>query len=140
MKKRVLVVDDHEDILEVVKMALEMAGYEASTSLTGACFQRMENDLPDLILLDVLLPGEDGREICRRLKGDEKTRHIPVILLSAHASLLKTVEECGANDFLAKPFRVTQLRDIVKKYLSLSSSIPSTYGMQKSVFEPGAYH
>lgn len=130
MKKRVLVVDDHEDILEVVKMVLEMASYEVSTSLTGACFQRMENDLPDLILLDVLLPGEDGREICRRLKGDEKTRHIPVILLSAHASLLKTVEECSANDFLAKPFRVTQLRDIVKKYLSLSSSI--TLYLQKA--------
>src|SRR5579864_23132 len=122
MKKRVLVVDDHEDILEVVKTVLEMAGYEVSTSLTGAYFQQMENDLPDLILLDVLLPGEDGREICQRLKGDEKTRHIPVILLSAHADLLKTAEECGANDFLAKPFRVTRLRDIVKKYLSLSSS------------------
>lgn len=141
MKKRILVVDDHEDILELVKMVLEMAGYEVSTSLTGAYFQQMENDLPDLILLDVLLSGEDGREICQRLKGDEKTRHIPVILLSAHAGLLKTAEECGANDFLAKPFRVTQLRDIVKKYLSLSSStFPSSHGRQKSVFEPGAYY
>jgi DNA-binding response OmpR family regulator len=55
--------DDHEDILEVVKMVLEMAGYEVSTSLTGAYFQQMENDLPDLILLDVLLSGEGGREI-----------------------------------------------------------------------------
>ena len=119
--KRVLVVDDSEAILEVVKMTLEIAGYEVATSLTGGCFQQMENDLPDLILLDILLSGEDGRAICERLKGDEKTRDIPVILLSAHAGLQKAVDECGANDFLAKPFRITDLRNIVKKYLSLSS-------------------
>ena len=81
MKKRVLVVDDSEAISDVVKMALEMVGYEVSTSLTAACFQHMENDLPDLILLDILLSGEDGGKMCQRLKDDEKTRHIPVILL-----------------------------------------------------------
>src|SRR5205823_5239655 len=106
MKKRVLVVDDNEAILEVVKMTLEMAGYEVATSLTGECFQHMENDLPDLILLDVLLSGEDGCAICERLKGDEKIRHIPVILLSAHVGLWQATAECGANDFLAKPFRI----------------------------------
>ena len=121
MKKRVLVVDDSEAILEVVKMTLELAGYEVVTSLTGECFQQMENDLPDLILLDILLSGEDGRVICERLKGDEKTSHIPVILLSAHAGLQKTAAGCGANDFLAKPFRIANLRNIVRKYLLLSS-------------------
>ena len=123
MKKRVLVVDDHPDILEVVKMTLEIAGYEVSTSLTGACFQQLENDLPDLILLDVLLSGEDGYAICQRLKDDEKTRHIPVILLSAHAGLPETATGCGANDFLAKPFRIIALRDIVKKYLGTALDI-----------------
>jgi len=123
MKKRVLVVDDHPDILEVVKMTLEMAGYEVSTSLTGACFQQLENDLPDLILLDVLLSGEDGYAICQRLKDDEKTRHIPVILLSAHAGLPETATGCGANGFLAKPFRIIALRDIVKKYLGTALDI-----------------
>ena len=121
MKKRVLVVDDHEGILEVVKMSLEMVGYEVITSLTGVCFQNIENDLPDLILMDILLSGEDGGAICRRLKSDEKTRHIPVILLSAHAGLRETRSGCGADDFLAKPFRVTELREVVKKHLSLSS-------------------
>jgi CheY-like chemotaxis protein len=124
MKKRVLVVDDSEAILEVVKMTLEMAGYEVTTSLTGERFQHMENDLPDLILLDVLLSGEDGRAICERLKGNEKTGHIPVILLSAHAGLRQAAAECGANDFLAKPFRITDLRNMVKKYLLLFSTIP----------------
>ena len=124
MKKRVLIVDDHEGILEVVKMALEMEGYEVIASVTSACFQDMEKDLPDLILMDILLSGEDGGAICRRLKSDEKTRHIPVILLSAHAGLKETSASCGADDFLAKPFRVTELREIVKKYLSLSSITP----------------
>jgi CheY-like chemotaxis protein len=125
MKKRVLVVDDSEAILDVVKMALEMAGYEVSTSLTAACFQHMENDLPDLILLDILLSGEDGGKMCQRLKDDEKTRHVPVILLSAHAGLSETAGGCGANDFLAKPFRIIALRDIVKKYLGTALDIAS---------------
>src|SRR5207237_8669998 len=107
MKKRVLVVDDSEAILEVVKMTLEMAGYEVTTSLTGECFRQMENDLPDLILLDILLSGEDGRAICERLKGDEKTRDIPVILLSDHAELQKAIDECASTRFLARHIIVT---------------------------------
>lgn len=117
MKKRVLVVDDHKGILEMVKMSLEMLGYEVFTSRTGEYFQHMENNLPDLILLDILLSGEDGCALCQRLKSDKKTRHIPVILLSALAGLKETADKCSANDFLTKPFRVTELRDIVKKYL-----------------------
>lgn len=121
MKKRILVVDDSKDILEVVKMVLEMADCEVSTSLTGACFQPIEYNLPDLILLDVLLSGENGGEICQRLKSDEQTRHIPVILLSAHTGLQETAERCGADDYLVKPFRLTELRETVKKHLSPSS-------------------
>ena len=121
MKKSILVVDDSEAILDVVKIALEMADCEVSTSLTGACFQHMEHHLPDLILLDVLLSGENGGEICQRLKSDEQTKHIPVILLSAHVGLRETAERCGANDYLVKPFRLSALREIVKKCLSLPS-------------------
>ena len=124
MKKRILVVDDSEAILDVVKITLEMAGCEVSTSLTGAYFQQMEHTLPDLILLDVLLSGEDGGEICQRLKSDEQTRDIPVILLSAHAGLREKSERCVANDFLVKPFRLTELREMVKKYLSLPPTTP----------------
>ena len=124
MKKRILVVDDSEAILDVVKITLEIAGYEVSMSLTSECFQQIGNDPPDLILLDVLLSGEDGGEICQRLKSEEQTRHIPVILLSAHAGLRETAERCGANDYLVKPFRLTELREILKKHLSLVSMTP----------------
>ena len=124
MKKKILVIDDCEAILDVVKITLEMEGYEVSTSLTGECFQQMEHDPPDLILLDVVLSGEDGGEIGQRLKSEEQTRHIPVILLSAHAGLRETAERCSANDYLVKPFRLTELREIVKKHLSLPSMTP----------------
>ena len=87
MKKRILVVDDSQPILDVMSLALEAEGYEVTTSLTGACFWHMGNNLPDLILLDVLLSGEDGGEICQHLKSAERTRHIPLILISAHAGL-----------------------------------------------------
>ena len=123
MKKRILVVDDNEAILEVVKLALEMTGCEVSTSLTGDCFHHMEHPFPDLILLDVMLSGEDGSEICEHLKKDEQTSHIPIILLSAHGSLQEAAERCGADDFLLKPFRLSELRETVKRYLSPSSKM-----------------
>ena len=118
MKKRVLVVDDSEAILEVVKMTLEMAGYEVATSLTGECFRQMENDLPDLILLDVLLQGEDGRELCGQLKGRQQTGHIPVILFSAHMPANSATQAYRADDFLTKPFRRKDLLDLVARWIN----------------------
>jgi CheY-like chemotaxis protein len=116
MKKKILVVDDSQAILDVMTVALEAEGYEVSTCLTGACFQDMERDPPDLILLDVLLSGEDGGEICQRLKSDERTRHIPVILISAHAGLQETARKCGADGFLVKPFHLNELREMVNRH------------------------
>jgi CheY-like chemotaxis protein len=118
LKKRILVVDDSPAILDVMVVTLEAEGYEVSTSLTGACFRQMDRNPPDLILLDVLLSGEDGGEICQSLKSDELTRHIPVILISAHIGLRVTAEGCGADGFLVKPFHLIDLRNIVHKFLA----------------------
>ncbi len=115
--KKILVVDDDVGVLEMVQIALEGEGYRVQTSLNGACFQHMHGDLPDLILLDILLSGEDGRELCRQLKNDEKTRHIPVILFSAHFSGRNTTPLSGADAFLPKPFHLVELRDLVKRHL-----------------------
>ena len=115
--KKILVVDDEISILEMVQLVLEDEGYEVQARLNGAYFQQMRSDLPDLILLDILLSGEDGRELCRRLKGDEKTRHIPVILLSAHFSARDSPGMSGADAFLPKPFHLRELIDLVKRYL-----------------------
>ncbi len=118
MNKHILVVDDDQDILEVVRTILTDEGYHVQTSLNGACLQRMESDPPDLILLDVLLQGEDGRELCRQVKGRDQTRQIPVILFSASVAANSTTAACGADDFLAKPFRIGELLDLVARKIT----------------------
>ncbi|HEV2582898.1 MAG TPA: response regulator [Ktedonobacteraceae bacterium] len=117
MKEHVWVIDDQQDILDVVQIVLDDAGYQTSTYLTGASLLQPMEHPPDLILLDILLSGEDGRVICRQLKSREQTRQIPVVLLSAHFNAAKAIEECGADDFLAKPFHLDELVNTVKKNL-----------------------
>jgi DNA-binding response OmpR family regulator len=117
MKERVWVIDDQQDILDVVRIVLDEEGYHTSTYQTGAHLRQPINDPPDLILLDILLSGEDGRIICKQLKSQEQTRNIPIVLLSAHLNAAKSIEECGADDFLAKPFHIGELINVVKKHL-----------------------
>jgi CheY-like chemotaxis protein len=122
MTQKILVVDDDEGILEVVQIVLEGEGYLVQTSLNSECLQDIAVDLPDLILLDVLLSGEDGREICKQLKSDAKTAHVPIVMLSAHSDAGKVADTSGADDFLEKPFDVDMLIDIVEKHLAFISS------------------
>ncbi len=118
--KKILVVDDDEGIVEVVQIVLEGEGYMVQTSMDGAIFQQLneQQNLPGLILLDVLLSGEDGREICKWIKNEEKIKHIPVVMLSAHSDANKIADTSGADDFLEKPFDIDVLIAIVQKHLS----------------------
>ncbi len=116
MKQSILVIDDEPAILDIVQTILTRERYRVQTSSNGACLHSLESDLPDLILLDVLLQGEDGRELCRQLKEREQTRHIPVILFSAHVPAKGAPESCGADDFLSKPFRIKELLAIVARW------------------------
>ena len=115
--KHILVVDDDEGILEVVQIVLEGEGYKVETSQNGDKLQDLEKNKTDLILLDVLLSGRDGREICKALKRDIFTRNIPVVMLSAHSDASKVADGSGADGFLEKPFDVDVLIETVKKYL-----------------------
>ncbi len=121
MQKKILVVDDDEDILESLKVALEIEGYTVQTSISGDCFQHLNGYVPDLILLDILLSGEDGREICMRLKQHKETRDIPIVLYSAHVTGDIITYLSGASTFLAKPFELHELIAIVARY---TTSIP----------------
>ncbi len=118
--KKILVVDDDPAILEVIQIILEDNNYEVKTSLSGRIFKNM-SDMPDLILLDVLLSGEDGREIVKKLKSDEKTKKIPVIMISAHPSAGDTVLKLGANGFVSKPFDIDDLLSAVEHNLAPAS-------------------
>lgn len=107
---KILVVDDDESILDAISLILEEAGYLVHTSPKGEkTYQMVESFHPDLILLDVLMSGKDGRHICHNLKQNDSTKHIPVIMISAHPSAQQGALECGAEDFLAKPFEVEDL-------------------------------
>src|SRR5690242_11896854 len=103
-RKKILVVDDDPDILEFLAVILEEEGYAVLTSDKGEFLEQLHNGgLPDLILVDVLLSGKDGRAVVRHLKSREETKRIPVIMISAHPSAENTAREAGAEDFLAKP-------------------------------------
>jgi DNA-binding response OmpR family regulator len=115
--KRILIVDDDLAILDAMEMMLQDAGYETVTSTRGGehIEQAIGDNPPHLIILDILLSGHDGRLICKRLKGQQATRHIPVILVSAHPDAEKTALEAGADDFLEKPFNIDDLLGKVER-------------------------
>lgn len=104
---RVLVVDDEQDILELIRFNAKRAGYEVFTVDTGEAGLVQASRLkPDLVILDLMLPGLDGIEVCRRLKSNEQTQSIPVLMLTARTedSDIVTGLEVGADDYVTKPF------------------------------------
>lgn len=115
-RKKILVVDDERDILEFLQIILEEEGFDVTTTDKGEYLEKLHNGgLPQLILLDVLLSGKDGRDIVRYLKSQEETRHIPVIMLSAHPSAADTARLAGADEFIAKPFDIDELLAVITK-------------------------
>ena len=118
MKNKILIVDDDKDILDAIKMILEREGYIVSIISKGdETYRKVHDFQPDLILLDVSMSGNDGRTICKTLKKDIKTKHIPVVIISAHPSAAVDYLQCGADDFLAKPFETEELLTYIKKNL-----------------------
>ncbi len=107
-KARILVVDDEEDILELIRYNLEKEGYTVACVQTGeaALIQAQSEFMPHLILLDIMLPELDGFEVCKRLKNDPNTSHIPILMLTAKSEEADTVVglELGADDYITKPF------------------------------------
>jgi CheY-like chemotaxis protein len=117
-KKKILIADDDPGILEVMQLMLEDEGYEVITTVNGRTVEAIKEHLPDLILLDIWMSGQDGRNICRGLKSKETTKHIPVIMVSANKDTEDIAKQAGADDFLSKPFDIENLLGKVKRYLS----------------------
>lgn len=106
-KERILVVDDEEEILELLQYVLTKNGYTPTCVATGEdAIVSARTGLPDLVLLDVMLPGLDGLGVCRILKSDVSTRHVPIIMLTAKGEEIDIVTglELGADDYITKPF------------------------------------
>ncbi|MGH7203186.1 MAG: response regulator [Candidatus Levyibacteriota bacterium] len=116
-KKKIMVADDDPAILDAIKLMLETVGYEVDTTVNGETVRKMVDNLPDLLLLDIWMSGQDGRNICRHLKSKKKTQHIPIIMISANKDTEKIAKEAGADDFLAKPFEMDDLLNKIATHL-----------------------
>lgn len=114
---RILVCDDDESILEVIKIILETDGCVVKALTTGRGIrQKILDYKPDLIFLDIWMPGIDGEEIVKILKRDSQTNQIPIIIVSALNNLDRVGKTIGADDVLEKPFDMGKLLMFVKKY------------------------
>ncbi len=112
MAKTILVVEDDKDILNLIDWHLRAEGYETKTAEDGILgFELAKREKPDLIILDLMLPSMDGLTICKHLKKNEATEHIPVIMLTAKGEEVDRVVgfELGADDYMVKPFSPREL-------------------------------
>lgn len=126
-KEKILVVDDEEDLLELVKYNLEREGFQITCAESGEkALRSTRHEHPDLIVLDLMLPGIDGLEVARRLKQDQKTAGIPIVMLTAKGEEVDIVTglELGADDYITKPFSPRVLIARIKAVLRRQSSQP----------------
>ena len=125
-RERILLVDDEEDILNLVKYNLERDGYKVETVTTGeAAVRAARENVPDLILLDLMLPGMDGFDVCRILKNDKNVMKTPIVMLTAKGEDSDIVAglELGADDYITKPFSPRVLIARVKAVLRRDSKV-----------------
>jgi CheY-like chemotaxis protein len=108
-QKKIMIADDDPGIVDAVEMLLEFEGYTVTSTVDGSTVLDMKEELPDLLLLDIWMSGEDGRDICKKLKSENITKDIPVIMISASRDIKESAMAAGADDFLAKPFEMDEL-------------------------------
>lgn len=117
---KILIAEDERDIRDLITFTLGFAGYDVITATNGEeAFQKALEVMPDLILMDVRMPRMTGYEACKRIKAEEKIKHIPVVFLSAKGqeSEVQTGLEVGAVEYILKPFSPDQLTDRVRAIL-----------------------
>lgn len=115
--KKILIIEDDDHIIELLKFNVENNGYEVSFAMDGhEGLNKAINELPDLILLDLMLPGIDGIDICNKLKNKDRTKDIPIIMLTAKGHETDKILglEIGADDYITKPFSVRELMTRIK--------------------------
>jgi two-component system alkaline phosphatase synthesis response regulator PhoP len=142
-KKNILLIDDEEDILELVKYNLAKEGYQVLCSATGEdALTKAKRKLPDLIILDLMLPGIDGLEVCKLLKNDPNTEYIPIIMLTAKGEESDVVSglEVGADDYITKPFSpkvlTARVRTVLRRKAKKTPEDTETVKLHDLVINP----
>ena len=120
MNKKILIVDDNELVTEVMSYILTANGYDVTTLNSGdGVVAQIKDTCPDLVIMDIMLPGADGRDICRIIKHNKATQNLPVIICSGNDDIELAMKQDGApNDVLPKPFDMTVLLDKVGHQLA----------------------
>lgn len=145
-KEKILAVDDEEDILELLKFNLLREGYQVCGALTGEEALRLaQSEGPDLIVLDLMLPGIDGLEVARKLKDDPKTKQIPIIMLTAKGEEADIVTglELGADDYITKPFSprifIARVKAVLRRRITEPPDKASIIHTHDLVIHPGRH-
>jgi len=134
-KNRILIVDDAEDTVELLRKRFRAEGYDTSEAFNGEQALNMVPEYePDLIVLDIMMPKIDGYEVCQRLKADEKTKYIPVLMLTAKGEVEHKVKglNIGADDYMGKPFDYKELSARVRSLLSIKATHEKKVEEEKS--------
>jgi len=142
-KEKILVVDDEEDILELLRFNLSREGCEVFCASSGEeALRLVRSEIPDLMVLDLMLPGIDGLEVTRRLKSDPNTNHLPIVMLTAKGEEADIVTglELGADDYVTKPFSprilVARVRAVLRRKAKESPEETSVLRIHDLIIDP----
>ncbi|HWI91332.1 MAG TPA: response regulator [Flavisolibacter sp.] len=118
---KVLIIDDDPDVRTVMNVLMKSQGYEVETAFNREdALAKLENFQPSVILLDVLLSGTDGRELCQEIKDNNETKSVPVIMVSAHPGASENIQSYGADDFISKPINTQALLEKLNRLVNES--------------------
>jgi two-component system alkaline phosphatase synthesis response regulator PhoP len=145
-KEKILVVDDEEDILELLKFKLSQEGYQVTSAASGEeALSCVRSGTPDLIVLDLMLPGIDGIEVTRELKNDPDTKNIPIVMLTAKGEEADIVIglELGADDYITKPFSprilIARVKAVLRRKGQKSQDKTSVIQIHNLTIDPGRH-
>ncbi len=144
-KKRIILIEDEEDIAALIKLQAELSGYKLHVEVDGINgYRTIEREKPDLVILDIMLPGQNGLDVCRKMKNCSDLKNIPIILLTAKSDELDVLLglELGADDYISKPFSSKVLFSRIKAVLRRSKEpekIPQVLSFGEFTLEVDRY-